>query len=272
MRWGTWGAMHTPMECASLIERYMSEGVNVFDSANIYGDFSNERLLGEAFALAKLKRDEYQLISKCGIEPAGARGGVNTKHYNYSTEYIISCAEESIRDLKSEYLDLFLLHRPSTLMNYEEIAAAFSYLKDKGLVREFGVSNFTSIQVEGLQSCFPIVHNQVSYSVFNPYEIPVGYGQWLKQKGIAVSTYSPVLGYEDCSEEQIEVFRRLANKYKVNERSLALSWVLKHDWVDQVVLGSSNNARIQSYLNELVELELEDYFALLEATQGRRVP
>ena len=272
MRWGTWGAMLSPKECARLIEYYMSEGIAVFDSANIYGDFTNERLLGEAFALAKLKRDDYKLISKCGIEPAGARNGVETKHYSYSKDYIISCARESLRDLKTEYLDLFLLHRPSTLMNYEDVAAAFSFLKEEGLVREFGVSNFMSIQLEGLLTYFPITHNQVSYSVFNPYEIPVGYGQWMKQKGITVSTYSPVVGYENLSEESTNVFHQMAKKYQVTERSLAASWVLKHDWVSQVVLGSSNQERIQTYLSECVELELEDYFALLEATQGRRVP
>lgn len=272
MRWGKWGRNLDAKACAELVALYVQNGVRQFDSANIYGDFTNERLLGEAFAMAKLKRNEFEVISKCGIEPAGTRNGISTKHYLYSKEYIIQCALASLSDLRTEYLDLFLLHRPSTLMHYDEIADAFDYLKREGLVKEFGVSNFTQVQLEGLMTYFPVKHNQISYSVFRANDIPVGFGQWMRSKGIAVSAYSPVLGYEACTIQQQEVFESLARKYNVGVRSLAISWLMKHHWLNGVVLGTADSERVSVYLNELKDIETEDYFSLLEAIQGQRVP
>lgn len=272
MRWGAWGSMLTAKECAVLIDCYIAAGVRTFDSANIYGTFTNERLLGEAFALANHKRDAFEVISKCGIEPAGGRHGVETKHYNYSKNYIIACVRETLADLQMEYIDTLLLHRPSMLMNYDEIAEAFSYLKKEGLVLGLGVSNFTQTQIEGLSAYVPVKHNQVFYSLFHATEQPVGFGQWMRMKGISVSTYSPVVGFEDCTPQQSQVLQTLAHKYGVSERSIAVAWVLKHDWVNGVVLGSASLSHVQQFLTEYVDLELEDFFTLLEAMQGQRVP
>ena len=126
-------------DATKLIETAIDNGVNIFDHADIYGNRKCEELFREILKNNKDLRKKIIIQSKCGI----CKG-----YYDLSKEHIINQVEESIRLLNCEYLDVLLLHRPDALVIYEEVNEAFNYLYDKGLVKNFGVSNMNSLQIE----------------------------------------------------------------------------------------------------------------------------
>ena len=123
------------------------------------------RTLAKAYDESKIPRKDIQLISKCGIQYLCEARNNKIKHYNYSKKYIIWSAERSLKCLKTDYLDLFLLHRPSPLMSPDEIAEAITKLKDSGKIRQFGVSNFSPSQIALLETVIPVSGNQVEFSL-----------------------------------------------------------------------------------------------------------
>ena len=126
MSWGQWGKQLSKKEMITLINDCLECGLSSFDHADIYGGYTTESEFGNAFAESDIARENIQLISKCGIQLL-SENRINTiKHYNYSKEYIIWSVEESLKHLKTDYLDLLLLHRPSPLMQPNEIAEAIS--------------------------------------------------------------------------------------------------------------------------------------------------
>lgn len=122
MRWGIWGANHSEKEVQKLIETSLESGFSTFDHADIYGNYTTEKLFGDAFSEMGINREEVQLISKCGIEMPCENRSFEIKSYNYSKEHILYSVDKILENLKTDYLDLLLLHRPSPLMNPEEIA------------------------------------------------------------------------------------------------------------------------------------------------------
>ena len=118
-------------------------GISFFDHADIYGKGSCESLFGRVFEQTEFRREDIILQSKCGIVP-----GVM---YDFSKEHILQSVEESLRRLRTDYLDILVLHRPDALVESEEVAEAFDILEGSGKVRHFGVSNHTPMQIELLK-------------------------------------------------------------------------------------------------------------------------
>ena len=161
MSWGQWGSQLSKIEMITLMERCVLEGITSFDHADIYGGYTTEAEFGNAYAESGIVREDIQLISKCGIQYISDNRNNTVKHYNYSKEYIIWSAEESLKHLKTDYLDLLLLHRPSPLMHPEDIAEAVSKLKQQGKILDFGVSNFTRSQMELISNTQDVLCNQI---------------------------------------------------------------------------------------------------------------
>lgn len=107
MAWGDWGKQLSSKEQTEMIEFCAENGNTTFDHADIYGDYTTERDFGKALRESKIQREEIQLISKCGIQYVGKTRNNKIKHYNYSKDYIIWSAEESLKNLKTDYLDVF---------------------------------------------------------------------------------------------------------------------------------------------------------------------
>ena len=148
MLWGAWGKEMTKAKRVELIETAFKMGITSFDHADIYGNYTTEKDFGVAFAESGLSRDKVQFISKCGIAMVCENKPYKTKHYNYDSSYIIDAVHASLKQLKTDYLDLLLLHRPSPLLNPEEVAKTVDFLLDSGKILSFGVSNFTSTQID----------------------------------------------------------------------------------------------------------------------------
>ena len=139
------------------IEQNLELGVTTFDHADIYGDYGAESLFGEALALRPELRGKMQLVSKCGIRVmSGQRPEIGLPHYDTGGAHILASAERTLRNLRTEVLDVLLIHRPDPLMDFDEIAEAFTTLRRQGKVKYFGVSNFTPSQFAGLSSRIPL--------------------------------------------------------------------------------------------------------------------
>jgi len=277
MSWGNWGKQLSTEEMIAQMHTTLETGITTFDHADIYGDYTTESQFGEAFSKSKIERESIQLISKCGIQYVGESRNNNIKHYNYSKEYIIWSVEKSLKDLQTDYLDLLLLHRPSPLMHPNEIAAAISELQEQGKILDFGVSNFTPSQVDLISDKKEISVNQVEFSLSQHSAMHNGSLDQMLQKGIIPMCWSP-LGTIFREETEVnarvkEVLVKLAEKYNATDDQLLLAWILKHPSGIHPVVGTTNKQRISNAVKATeFELELEDWFTLLVAQQGHKVP
>ena len=276
MRWGIWGANHSVKEIQKLIDVCVEENITTFDHADIYGGHTTEELFGNAWKDMDLKRENLQFISKCGIVMNSDKKPSALKYYNYNKDYILNCVDESLSNLKTDYLDILLLHRPSPLMNPEVIAEAFTVLKDVGKVREFGVSNFSVSQFELINQYVPLVTNQIEISVNEISSFENGILDQLMSKGLRPTAWSVMGSYfSDQSDENIRIKKvivELCDKYNAEENQILLAFILKHPSKIIPVIGTSKAETIITLSQTLqIDLDLEDWFRILESIRGKEV-
>lgn len=276
MSWGKWGKQFSTKEATEMIQFCVANGNTTFDHADLYGDYTTEAEFGAAFKTSKIDREQIELITKCGIQNPGETRDNKVKHYNYSKEYIIWSAEQSLKKLKTDYLDTFLLHRPSPLMQPEEIAAAVSTLKNDGKIINFGVSNFTPSQVNLIADHVSVDVNQIEFSLTQNSAMTNGTLDQMLQKKMQPMSWSPlgsVFREETHQTKSIkEVLNRLSTKYNCTEDALLLAWLCKHPAKVAPVIGTTNKDRILNANKALeINLELEDWFIMLETSNGQEV-
>lgn len=276
MTWGSWGKQLSKKEMTQLLDHCVESGIRVFDHADIYGGYENETEFGAAFQESGVARETIQLISKCGIQMIRGRAN-KVKHYQYDTEYIIWSAEESLRKLRTEYLDYFLLHRPSPLMVPEEIAKALEALKSQGKVKRFGVSNFSPSQIQLLETCIPVQGNQIEFSLTQTEAMENGVLDDCLTHDRTAMAWSPLGSFFREDNGQVQRIREVMNdlkvKYNADESQLLLAFICKHPAMIYPVVGTTNIARLEASLAATeIPLEDQDWFMLLEAAKGRSVP
>ena len=276
MTWGSWGKQLSKAQMATLIHQCIEHGITTFDHADIYGDYGNEEAFGDAFSESAIERAHVQIITKCGIQMTKGRDN-RVKHYQYDADYIIWSADRSLKNLKVEYLDMFLLHRPSALMVPDEIAKAVDTLKQSGKIRQFGVSNFTSSQIALLEKSVAVEANQVEFSLTHVDPMEDGTFDDCMLNGRMAMAWSPLGTYfksEDKRNAAISAeLRSMTKKYGVDESQLLLAFLLKHPCHVHAVVGTTNSERLARSMEATnIELDLQDWFILLEASKGRRVP
>lgn len=276
MRWGIWGANHSEKQVINLIETCISEGLSTFDHADIYGDYTTEKLFGDVLKMMDIERSDIQLISKCGIEMPCKNRDFKIKSYNYSKDHILKSVDKSLENLGTDHLDLLLLHRPSPLMNPHVIAETFSLLKESGKVREFGVSNFSTSQFDLIHSVFPLITNQIEISLNKIDAFYDGTLDQMMKNNLKPMAYS-VLGnyFTEKSDENIRlknVLNELCMKYNSEENQILLAFLLQHPSKIIPVIGTSRVEKILEMKKCLsINLESEDWFRLLEAKKGQEV-
>jgi len=250
----------------TLVRTARDEGVTMFDHADIYGTELHgcERRFGGAAAIPAAERDQVVIQSKVGI-----RNGF----FDFSREHILHSVDESLAALRTDYLDLLLLHRPDTLVEPEEVALAFDELQSAGKVRAFGVSNQTPGQIELLQRSLsqPLVANQVQLSITHAPLIAQGVAanmagleqsvsrdngilDYARLHDIVLQAWSPFqkgffdgvfLGDRENYAELNDVIDELAEKYDVTPTAIAVAWITRHPAGMQVVLGTTNAQRVR---------------------------
>lgn len=257
----------TDAEVRELYDTARASGIDFFDHADIYGGAMHvcEDRFASALQLSSSERDQITLQTKCGIVPA-------EQMFDFSYEHIITQVEGSLKALRTDRIDVLLLHRPDALVEPEEVARAFDELKAAGKVRSFGVSNHTPRQIDLLRTAVaqPLVANQLQLSITHSPIIAQGVAanmsgeeqsvvrdgggivEYCRINGITIQAWSPFqggffdgvfLGNDKYAELNV-VLDRLAAKYRVEPIAIATAWITRHPAHMQVVLGTTTPQRV----------------------------
>jgi predicted oxidoreductase len=263
------------------VRHAISEGINHFDHADIYGEGECESCFAEVLKQDPGLRENIIITSKCGIRPAGRPDEESPSRYDFSAEHILSSVDGSLSRLDVDCLDILLLHRPDTLMHAGEVAEAFSTLKDAGKVRTFGVSNFSTSQVSLLQSVWtdPLAMNQVEINVHNInalsdgvldqcQELEITPQAWCPVGGIAYPAWGNTFSVDDDTRIKTELERQ-AEFYDTDPCGVIFAWILKHPSGILPIIGTMNTERISSAIKACdISYSREDWYRLLEARNG----
>ncbi len=274
MSWGSWGQNFSKTEMADLMSFCVEHGIHTFDHADIYGHYTTEEAFGNAFEISGLRREDIQLISKCGIKLVSPNRDHVLKHYDYRKQHIISSCETSLSNLKTDYLDLFLLHRPSPLMQTDEIAEAISTLLSQRKIRSFGLSNFTHMQTELIRSKIPVLYNQISFSTTHHQAMLDGSLDYMQVHQIRPMAWAPLGSHfqKEPNDPKALFIKKMAKNYNTTEDVILYHWILKHPAQIIPVFGSTNKERILNLTKNLdLQLTQEDWFAIWENEMGYEV-
>jgi predicted oxidoreductase len=279
-------------EIRTLVATARDAGIDFFDHADIYGRELHEceRRFAEALRLSPSERDALTIQTKAGIVKDGPS-------FDFSYEHIVASVDGSLAALRTDRIDVLLLHRPDALVEPDEVARAFDELEESGKVRAFGVSNHTPRQIELLRSAVrqPIVANQLQLSIPHAHIIAQGLVantdddggvtrdgggvlDYCRLNGITVQAWSPFQGEDGVFlgspryPELNAVIDEIAARHDVPAIAVATAWITRHPAGMQVVLGTTTPQRVaDAALGSALELSRPEWYALLRAA-GHRVP
>jgi predicted oxidoreductase len=279
-------------EIRTLVGTARDAGVTMFDHADIYGGpHGCEQRYGDAKAVPSSERDQIVLQSKVGI-----RAGF----FDSSREHILSSVEQSLTALRTDYLDVLLIHRPDTLVEPDEVAAAFDDLHSSGKVSAFGVSNHTPGQIELLAKSVrqPLVANQLQFSLANAQLVAQGLAanitgleqsadrdlgilDYSRLNTMTIQTWGPVqkpppggvfLGDRENYPELNDALDELAKAHNTTPDAIAIAWIARHPAAMQIVIGTTNPGRVQeSASGAAIHLTREEWYHLYTAA-GHTLP
>ena len=259
-------------------------GYTLFDHADIYAGGACEALMGEVLAETPGMRDEIVLLSKCGIRFSGDPDDDAPGRYDFSADYLTGQVEGSLRRLGVGQLDFLLLHRPDYLMDASEVAAVFDTLSASGKVAHFGVSNFSSSQVEMLRSVasVPLHINQVEINIHEIGAFADGVLDQCQRLGMTPQAWGPIAGVayeawgntfsEDDNARINAELQRQSHRYEAEPWVVVLAWLMKHPAQISPIIGSTTPERIAAAVASLdIDYSREDWYRLLEARNGTPV-
>src|SRR5690554_6761685 len=283
--------MHTlnKTEAEQFVQTSLEEGANFFDHANVYSKGACEEIFAEAIHMNDDIRENIILQSKCGI-----REGM----FDFSREHILESVDGILKRLRTDYLDILLLHRPDALVEPEEVAEAFDRLEDSGKVRYFGVSNQKPMQIELLKKYLkqPIVANQLQLSITNANMISNGINvnmevdasidrdgsilDYCRLKDITIQPWSPFqygffegvfLGNDKFPELNAKI-DQIADKYGVSNTTITIAWLLRHPAKMQPITGTMNTSRLIDCIKASeIELSRQEWYEIYLAA-GNKLP
>ncbi|WP_188566704.1 aldo/keto reductase [Undibacterium terreum] len=276
-RLGSWNM--SAQQRLAFLEQSLELGITTTDHADIYGDYQAEALFGEALALKPSVRSQIEIVSKCGIKLVSpGRPAHTVQHYDTSRAHIIASAEKSLQNLHTDYLDLLLIHRPDPLMDADEIAEAFTSLQQSGKVKHFGVSNFTTSQFDLLASRFPLVTNQIEFSVLHMAPLDDGTLDQCQRLSLSPMIWSALAGgrlFSDDTEQGLRVraaLEKIAADLGVSISTVAIAWILQHPSRPLALTGSGRIEAVrEAVAATAVTLTREQWFSVWIASAGRNV-
>ena len=263
----------------ALIEQCVAMGVTSFDHADIYGNYGVEGLFGEALRAQPSLRDRIQLVSKCGIKLLSNKRPDHTiQHYDTTAGHIVASAEESLRQLHTDRLDLLLIHRPDPLMDFDEIAEAFTRLKQAGKVLHVGVSNFSRHQFEVLNRRVELATNQVEFSPLHVAPMFDETFDGLQDLGVNPMIWSPLAGgrlftSNDANAENLRlVVKEIADRLRQPFASVIFAWIMQ---LPSSPIPLTGSGRIEAISVAVAgcgfQLSRTDWFTILRAARGHEV-
>ena len=277
-------------EVERFIQNALEQGAYFFDHADIYGQGACEEIFADAIHMNASVRESIILQSKCGIRPGIA--------YDLSKEHIVTSVENSLKRLKTDYLDVLLLHRPDALVEPEEVAEAFDILHNSGKVRHFGVSNHNPMQIELLQKYVrqPLHINQLQFSITNCNMVKQGIFvnmlddaainrdgsvlDYCRLHDITIQPWSPFqfgffegvfLGNDKFPKLNAKI-DEIAKKYEVSNTTIAMAWILRHPANMQPIAGTMNRKRFNDCVKATeIFLTREEWYEIYMAA-GNMLP
>lgn len=279
---GYWRLMEwqlSPAALLDLMKYHLDLGVTTIDHADIYGGYQCEEAFGNALRLEPSLRDRMEIVSKCGIALT-AKPEHALNHYNTGKAHIIASAEDSLRKLATDHLDLLLIHRPDPLMDADEVAEAFISLKQAGKVKHLGVSNFSARQFELLQSRlpFPLVTNQLEISPLNQSTTLDGTLDLCQQLRIKPMAWSCLGGGRLFEGQEYAPLRAELEQIRhevgaQNIEQLVYAWVMMLPSQPLPLIGSGKRERIAAAVAaESIALTRQQWFRIRKAALGYDVP
>ncbi len=283
------------------ISAALEEGINFFDHADIYARGNSERVFSKIWEVIPGLREKIILQTKCGIRFANTPNEGDPGRYDFSYGHIINSVNASLDRLKTDYIDILLLHRPDPLIEPEEVAKAFDELRSSGKVRNFGVSNHTGYQIELLKKYLnvPLVANQMEINVLhsdlinsgvitnqrNPDHVVRGEGtiDYCRLNELTIQAWSPLaLGKvsgnlpqnpDEVTLKTAQIVEELANQNSVSKEAIVLAWLLKHPAKIQPIVGTRNIDRIKASCQAVkVNLTREEWYKLFVSGRGSTMP
>ncbi|MFW7381915.1 MAG: aldo/keto reductase [Oligoflexus sp.] len=279
--YGTWRLLDRSVSSSDLeklVELCLEVGVNTFDLADIYGDYLIEDYFGGA--LPAHLRTRIQVITKCGIcLRSNQRPLHRHKFYQVNGQHIRQSVEQSLRHLRREWIDVLLIHRPDPLTNFQDVAEEFRALKDEGKVKAFGVSNFSPIQLQSLQSQLdlPLIANQIELNPLQASALWDGTLDHAQAHAYLPMVWSPLAGGRIFTHPEYAGLRQqlatIAQRYACDMDQLLIAWLLLLPSRALPVIGTADPQRLLRQLQATeINLDRQDWFAILEAAQGKEVP
>ena len=290
---GNWEAAKVSPDAESLGRKAVSTafetGYTLFDLADIYCDGVCERIFGQTLKEVPGLRERALIATKCGIRKRGDPHPDSPYRYDSSAEHIVRSCEQSLKRLGVETIDIYQVHRPDSLGDPAEVAAAFGKLKKAGKVREFGVSNFRPWQFTALQKAcpMPLMVNQVEINLMKLDCFHDGTLDQCLAEQVTPMAWSPLAGGRLVDSGPIdlqtpdhahrihvrEILDLVARERGVTRSVAALAWLMKHPAKIIPIVGSTHPDRIRDAINATeIELTREEWYRLMEAARGQRLP
>jgi predicted oxidoreductase len=272
----------------------LDTGINFFDHADIYCNGKSEEAFAELWKESPHLRREIYLQTKCGI-----RFGPPHR-FDFSYEHIIASVEGSLKRLRTDYIDVLLLHRPDPLVEPEEVARAFDELKSAGKVRWFGVSNHTAAQMELLKGFLnqPLIANQVEFNpihthmldqgiLFNQYNARLtrneGTIEYCRLHNITLQAWAPLASGKLTGkprpnggahiQKTTDLVLQMAAEKGVHPEAILLAWILRHPARIQPLPGTTNPERLLAAVEaDHISLTREEWYGLFLAGRGEALP
>ncbi|KYG75847.1 MULTISPECIES: aldo/keto reductase [Roseivirga] len=263
-----------------LVEGCLELGIDTFDHADIYGDYACEELFGKA--LPSSLKQKLKIVTKCGIKlVSDKRPDHYVKHYDTSFEHIVWSAENSLKAMGIEAIDVLLIHRPDPFINPNEVARAFSQLKAQGKVKHFGVSNFLPSQFKALQAAldFKLVTNQIEISAIALHEFDNGSIDLCQELNMHPMAWSPLGGGSIFNAQTHRmmtlknVLHKIGDNHGATIDQVMYAWLLAHPAGIIPVIGSGKLARIKAAADAVeIKLSRQEWFEIWVASKGQSVP
>jgi predicted oxidoreductase len=259
-----------------MIDLCLQLGINTFDHADMYGDYECEEVFGNVIKGKGIKREDIVLFTKCGlVVPSHHNPSVHVKYYDTSKEHITRSLDNSLRRLKTDYVDIFLLNQLDPLSNLEETAITLQRMRDSGKVKNIGVVNFSVFQHQLLSSYLriPIVTNHIELNLLNTTAFDNGQIDYIKQKYMRPLATSPLaqgLIADSIEKRPLLVRRKLEEislKYNAHIESIAIAWIVKLGALP--LIGTINEERIKNIAKAVdIDLSRQDWYELYAASRG----
>lgn len=274
-RWDT-ELENAPASMERIVALCLELGINTFDHADIYGSSQCEELFGALLSKKSFKREDIVLFTKCGLKiPQAANPSIRVKHYDTSATHILQSVENSLRKLKTDYIDIFLLDHLDHVSNLEETAIALEKLMKSGKIRNIGVANFSVFQHQLLASYLhtPIVTHHLELNLLNTSALDNGQIDYIKQRYMRPLVSAPVASGRIATgtdEQAVRVRKKLqemAAKYSVDIESVAVAWLIKLGALP--LIGTREEQRIRNIANAFnIQLDHQDWYELYTASRG----